>query len=202
MGPSPLLTSSDSVLQGALVEDVGGERAERRVHAVLHLQTDGPDAQNHQTLKQGLGQACFGRLLTHDHRAQLAVVSHKNELRTGGGRDLNSTVLVRMKTTSTTTQRRFSGVHHRLSDTEKMFCGLCLEQARISVVVYLFGPQHHRDHALGLRGLCALVDQDGAELHLGQAGVPGAHTGAADHISILWRQEGWWSEGGLEPCGE
>ena len=54
------------------------------MHAVLHLQTDGPDAQNHQTLKQGLGQARFGRLLTHDHRAQLAVISNKDELRTGG----------------------------------------------------------------------------------------------------------------------
>ena len=50
------------------------------MHAVLHLQADGPDAQHHQPLKQRLGQARLGRLLAHHHRAQLAVVAHQDEL--------------------------------------------------------------------------------------------------------------------------
>ena len=75
------LTRSDSVLQRALVEDVGWKGAEGRVHAVLDLQADWPDPQNHQTLKQRLGQTGFSRLLTHHHRAQLAVITHQNQLR-------------------------------------------------------------------------------------------------------------------------
>lgn len=50
------------------------------MHTVLDLQTDWPDSQNYQTLKQGLGQTCFGCLLTHHHRAQLAVITHQNQL--------------------------------------------------------------------------------------------------------------------------
>lgn len=46
------LTSSDSILQGPLIEDVGGEGAEGWVHTVLNLQTDGPDTQHDQALKQ------------------------------------------------------------------------------------------------------------------------------------------------------
>lgn len=46
------LTSSDSILQGPLIEDVGGEGAEGWVHTVLDLQTDWPDTQNYQALKQ------------------------------------------------------------------------------------------------------------------------------------------------------
>ncbi len=74
------LTSSDSILQRALIEDVGGEGAERWVHAVLDLQTDWPDPQNYQTFKQRLGQTCFSCLLTHHHRAQLAVITYQNQL--------------------------------------------------------------------------------------------------------------------------
>ncbi len=74
-------TGSDSVLQRALIEDVGGEGAEGRVHAVLDLQTDWPDPQNYQTLKQRLGQTSFSCLLTHHHRTQLAVITHQNQLR-------------------------------------------------------------------------------------------------------------------------
>lgn len=50
------------------------------MHAVLDLQADRPDAQNHQALKQGLGQTCFSRLLAHHHRAQLTVVAHQDQL--------------------------------------------------------------------------------------------------------------------------
>ena len=51
------------------------------MHPVLDLQTDGPDAQNHQPLEQGLGQPRLGRLLTHHHRTQLAVVSNQDQLK-------------------------------------------------------------------------------------------------------------------------
>jgi len=85
------LTGGDPVLQGALVEDVGGEGAEGRVHAVLHLQADGPDAQDHQALKQRLGEARLRRLLAHDHGAQLAVVPHQDQL--GGAGDIQQTFI-------------------------------------------------------------------------------------------------------------
>lgn len=74
-------TSSDSVLQGALIEDIGGEGAEGGVHAVLDLQTDWPDSQNHQALKQRLRKSCLSCLLAHDHRAQLTMVTHQDQLR-------------------------------------------------------------------------------------------------------------------------
>ncbi|TNN42703.1 hypothetical protein EYF80_047096 [Liparis tanakae] len=51
--------------------------------------------------------------------------------------------------------------------------------------LYLLGPEHHGHHALRLRGLGALVDQDGAELHLGQTGISGADARAADDVGIL-----------------
>ena len=60
--------------------------------------------------------------------------------------------------------------------------------------MYLLSSQHHRYHALRLRGLRALINQDGAELHLGQAGVPGPHARTTDHISVL--------HGGREGAGE
>lgn len=74
-------TSSYSILQRALIEDVGGEGTEGRVHAVLDLQTDWPDSQNHQALKQRLRKPCFSCLLAHDHRAQLTVITHQNQLK-------------------------------------------------------------------------------------------------------------------------
>lgn len=49
----------------------------------------------------------------------------------------------------------------------------------------LFGPQDHRHHALRFSCLGALVDQDRAELHLGQTRIPGSNAGTTDHISIL-----------------
>lgn len=51
--------------------------------------------------------------------------------------------------------------------------------------VYLFGSQHHRDHTLGLGGLSALINEDGAKLHLGQTRVTGSNAGTADDVSIL-----------------
>lgn len=50
------------------------------MHAVLDLQADGTDPQNHQSLKQGLRQAGFSSLLAHHHWSQLAVISNQNEL--------------------------------------------------------------------------------------------------------------------------
>lgn len=51
--------------------------------------------------------------------------------------------------------------------------------------VYLFGSQHHRDHTLGLGGLSALINEDGAKLHLGQTRVTSSNAGTADDVSIL-----------------
>lgn len=74
------LTCSDSVLKGALIEDVGWEGTECWVHTVLYLQTNGTDPQHHQPFKQRLGQACFGSFLTHDNRTQLAMITNKDQL--------------------------------------------------------------------------------------------------------------------------
>jgi len=50
------------------------------VHAVLHLQSNGSNAEAHEALKERLRQACLGGLLAHDHRAQLAVIADEHEL--------------------------------------------------------------------------------------------------------------------------
>lgn len=57
------------------------------------------------------------------------------------------------------------------------------------VCLYLLGSQHHRHHTLRLGGLGALINQDGAELHLGQTRVSSTDAGAADHISILYNKQ-------------
>ena len=75
------LTSSDAVLQGSLIEDVGREATELGMHPVLDLQSDWSDPQHHQPLKQGLRQAGAGSFLTHHYRAQLAVVTNKDHLK-------------------------------------------------------------------------------------------------------------------------
>ena len=67
-------------------------------------------ATHHQTLEEGVGKVALSRLLTHDHRAKLAVVADQDEL---------------------------------------------------------LGAQHHGHHALWLRGLHALINKNGGELHLG-----------------------------------
>jgi hypothetical protein len=53
-------------LQLALIEHVGGEERQRRVHAVLHSQPVWPHAQHHQPLKQRLAQPRARRLHTPD----------------------------------------------------------------------------------------------------------------------------------------
>lgn len=50
------------------------------MHAVLHLQTNGPYPEDHQPLKERLRQTCFSCFLTHHHRTQLAVITHQNQL--------------------------------------------------------------------------------------------------------------------------
>lgn len=55
-------------------------------------------------------------------------------------------------------------------------------------MAHLLGSKDHRDHALWLRGLGALVDKNGAELHLGKPGVPCTHTRAADDVRVLGKR--------------
>ena len=51
------------------------------MHAVLDLETYRPDAQYHEALKERLGQTGTGGLLTHDHGAQLTVITNKHQLK-------------------------------------------------------------------------------------------------------------------------
>lgn len=80
--PLPILsvTCRDAILQRTLIEDVGRKSAERRVHPILDLQADRTDAQHHEAFEQRLRQPGLGRLLAHHHGAELAVVTHKDQL--------------------------------------------------------------------------------------------------------------------------
>ena len=51
----------------------------------------------------------------------------------------------------------------------------------------LFGAEHDRDHALGLGGLRALVDENAAELVLGQTRIAGTDTRATNNIGVLFK---------------
>ena len=62
---------SNSVLQGSLVEHVGRELREARMHAVLHLQADGAIPENNKPLKERLRQASTCRLLVHNDWTEL-----------------------------------------------------------------------------------------------------------------------------------
>ncbi len=42
-------------------------------------------AQQHQALEEALAEACARRRLVHDHRPQLAVVAHQDNLHGGDG---------------------------------------------------------------------------------------------------------------------
>lgn len=64
---------------------------------------------------------------------------------------------------------------------------------------YLLCPQHYRHHTLWLGGLGALINQNGAELHLGQARISGSDAGAANHISVLDNKEDYITSSCL-PC--
>mmetsp|Transcript_6255 Transcript_6255/g.15425 ORF Transcript_6255/g.15425 Transcript_6255/m.15425 type:complete len:311 (-) Transcript_6255:812-1744(-) len=74
------LLHGHTVLQSALVEGVGGELGETRVHAVLHLQPDGTHTQCNETLKQTLAETGPRGLLAHDDGSELAVVAHEHTL--------------------------------------------------------------------------------------------------------------------------
>lgn len=63
------LWGSDTVLQRALVEHVGREFRQARMHAVLHLQTDRPVPKHDKAFEEGLGQSGPRRFLVHDHWA-------------------------------------------------------------------------------------------------------------------------------------
>lgn len=48
------LTISNTILQGAFIEEVRGELSQLGVHAVLYSESEGSDAKDDQALKQGL----------------------------------------------------------------------------------------------------------------------------------------------------
>lgn len=145
------------------------------MHAVLDLQADWPDAQNYQTLKQRLGQTCFGGLLTHHHRAELAVITYQNQLWKKGHQNKMHMYLL----TELTQQLRNEGSSSGEVTTRTIQVHFHLRSS------YLFGPQDHRHHALGFSGLGALINQDRAELHLGQTRIPCPDAGTADHVGVL-----------------
>src|SRR5712675_1032671 len=79
--PQPLW-GGDTVLQSTLVEHVGWEFGQARVHAILHLQTDRTVAEHDQALKQRLGETSSGCLLVHDNGTQLLVITDEYNLLT------------------------------------------------------------------------------------------------------------------------
>lgn len=50
------------------------------MHAVLDLQTDWPNSEADEPLKETLVQASLRRFLAHDDRAELAVVADQNNV--------------------------------------------------------------------------------------------------------------------------
>ena len=74
------LVLRDAILERALVERVGRELREARVHAVLHLQPDRPDAEQHEALEERLRQAGTLGALAHDDGTELAVVADEHDL--------------------------------------------------------------------------------------------------------------------------
>lgn len=72
--------SADAVLQRALVEEVGRELRELRVHSVLHLETERTNSQHDKSLEKRLREASLGGLLAHDNRSELAVIADEDEL--------------------------------------------------------------------------------------------------------------------------
>ena len=73
-------TCSDAVLQWAVIENVWRKRTQCRMHTILHLQANRPNAEHHQPLEQRLTEASARRLFTHDNRAQLTMIADKYEL--------------------------------------------------------------------------------------------------------------------------
>jgi hypothetical protein len=65
------LGSGDSVLERALVEHVGGELGEARVHSVLDLETDRSVAEHDETLEERLGETGSGGFLVHNDGSEL-----------------------------------------------------------------------------------------------------------------------------------
>ena len=53
----PPILATDPVLEGAVVEEVGGKGRELGVHAVLDFEAERTDAEDDKTLEQRLGEA-------------------------------------------------------------------------------------------------------------------------------------------------
>lgn len=59
-GKQDKLTNSNTILESAIIEEIGWKLAQRRVHTVLDLQTNWADTKYHKTFKQRLGQTSTG----------------------------------------------------------------------------------------------------------------------------------------------
>lgn len=69
-GPPGALRGGDAVLQRALVERVGREAGQGRVHAVLYRQAGRLVPQRHQSLEQRCSEARLGRLQMANSHAE------------------------------------------------------------------------------------------------------------------------------------
>lgn len=67
----------DSILETSFIESHWGEIRQTRVHPVLDLKADGPDAQANKTLEKALIHSSFCSLFAHNHRAKLAMITHQ-----------------------------------------------------------------------------------------------------------------------------
>lgn len=69
------LGGCDSILQCPLVEHVGREFREARVHAILHLKTYRPVTEDNKAFEERLCQSSAGRFLVHNDRSELLNVT-------------------------------------------------------------------------------------------------------------------------------
>jgi len=74
------LGNNNTVLKRSFVERIGREFGQARMHAILNLQSERPNAQEDGTLEQRIRQACFGCAFVDNHRTKLAMIAHQNEL--------------------------------------------------------------------------------------------------------------------------
>lgn len=74
------LGSSDTILQSAFVEHVGGKLRQAWVHSVLDLQTNGSVTEDDEPFKQRLRKTSPRSFLVHDDGTELLMIADKDDL--------------------------------------------------------------------------------------------------------------------------
>lgn len=78
------MSEADAVLERALIEHAGGPLSQGGVHTILDREANGLDGirlrEVDEALEEGLTKARLGGRLAHNDRAELTMVTDKNDL--------------------------------------------------------------------------------------------------------------------------